>query len=209
MSPSPTRRFRQLFGSSVEAAVITNALDFSDDLARRRTGLRREFEQLSGIGLRPSEVDLRDFFASDRSVHADLNRFGGMWVVGGNVFILRRAMQYSGLDEFIWEKQRSDSHFVYGGYSAGSCVLAPSLRGIELVDPPEKVPDGYQPDVISEGLGILSYCIAPHFDSDHPEPLLINNVVDYFETHHVPYKALRDGEAIIVGAENSRSSCKG
>ena len=107
-------------------------------------------------------------------------------------------MHYSGLDEFIWEKQRSDPHFVYGGYSAGSCVLATSLRGIDLVDPPEQVPNGYEPDVIWEGLGILRYCVAPHFDSDHPESPLIKDVIDYFETHGLPYKALRDGEAIVV-----------
>ncbi|MGH8178822.1 MAG: Type 1 glutamine amidotransferase-like domain-containing protein, partial [Steroidobacter sp.] len=94
--------------------------------------------------------------------------------------------------------QKSDGDFVYGGYSAGSCVLAPSLKGIEVVDPPELVPTGYEPEVIWDGLGVLSYCIAPHFDSEHPESLLIDDVVDYFERHGISYRTLRDGEAIIL-----------
>ena len=48
-----------------------------------------------------------------------------------------------------------------------------------------------------EGLGLLEYSIAPHYRSDHPESEAIETVVAYFEQHGIPYRALRDGEAII------------
>ena len=51
-----------------------------------------------------------------------------IWVNGGNVFLLRRAMQQSGLDNVIIER-KSDDGFVYSGYSAGACVVGPTLRG--------------------------------------------------------------------------------
>jgi hypothetical protein len=54
---SQPTRFRQLFGRSLKVAVITNALDFSDDLARRRRGLEFECEQLSALSLQPFELD--------------------------------------------------------------------------------------------------------------------------------------------------------
>jgi dipeptidase E len=194
---SEPKRFGQLFKNSMDIAVITNALDFSDD-RRNRKHLKAEFKQLAGLGLRASEIDLRAFFAPAASVRAELEKFGGVWVVGGNVFILRRAMSYSGFDEFIWHKQRTDPAFVYGGYSAGACVLAPSLKGVELMDPPEPAPDGYKAEIIWEGLGILDFSIAPHFQSKIAESKQATEMVAYFETHGISYRALRDGEAFVV-----------
>lgn len=100
--------------------------------------------------------------------------------------------------DLLIEKASSPEPFVYASYSAGACVLGPALRGIDLVDPPEQSADGYEQEVIWEGLGLLPFCIAPHFDSDHPESPLIEEVIDYFEVHRIPYRALRDGEAIVV-----------
>ena len=48
---------------------------------------------------------------------------------------------------------------VYAGYSAGPCVLAPSLRGLELCDDAGAV-DG---EVIWDGLGVLDHAIAPAY----------------------------------------------
>jgi hypothetical protein len=60
--------------------------------------------------------------------------------------------------------------FVYSGYSAGPCVLAPSLRGLETVDNPDVVPEVYGDKPIWDGLGVLNYAIVPHVNSpDHPE----------------------------------------
>jgi dipeptidase E len=86
----------------------------------------------------------------------------------------------------------------YGGYSAGVDILQPHLHGIELVDDPDIVPVGYLPDIIWDCLGLLPYCVAPHYKSAHPESAGIDKTVDYYITHHVPFIALRDGEAIVI-----------
>jgi len=127
-----------------------------------------------------------------------LEAFDGIWVLGGNVFILRRAMQYSGLDQLLAEKTAASTSFVYSGYSAGACVLGPTLEGIHLVDSPEQSAEGYDSKVIWEGLNLLPYSIAQHFRSDHPESLQIDHVVKYFEEHAMPYRTVRDGDAIVV-----------
>ena len=48
------------------------------------------------------------------------------------------------------------------------------------------------------GINILPYAIAPHYKLDHPESSMIEDAVRYFEDHHITYKALRDGEAILI-----------
>ena len=195
---SQPTRLRELFDDSRRIAVISNALDISSDNGRRNRRVTEEIEELSDLGLRPKAVDLREFFGSLNATRSMLEEFDGAWVLGGNVFILRRAMKYSGFDQLLSEKASASAPFVYAGYSAGACVLGPTLKGIHLVDPPEQSADGYDPEVIWEGINLLPYSIAPHFDSDHPESLHINDVIEYFEAHDIPYRKLRDGEAIVV-----------
>jgi dipeptidase E len=193
----PTR-LRDLFAESKRIAVISNALDFSSDHDRRNGRVTEEIEELAELGLKPKPIDLREFFGSPDATRRMLEGFDGVWVLGGNVFILRRAMKYSGFDQLLSEKASASKTFVYAGYSAGACVLGPTLKGIHLVDAPEQSADGYDAEVIWEGINLLPFSIAPHFDSDHPESLQINDVVRYFEAHEIPYRKLRDGEAIVV-----------
>lgn len=86
----------------------------------------------------------------------------------------------------------------YGGYSAGIDVMQPHLHGIELVDNPNEVPEGYDKEIIWDCLGIIPYCVAPHYKSDHPESADIDKTVAYYIDNHIPFIALRDGQAIVI-----------
>jgi peptidase E len=70
---------------------------------------------------------------SSRALEEVVASLDALWVVGGNAFVLRRALSQSGLDAVL-TRRAGDSAFVYAGYSAGSCVMGSTLRGIELVD---------------------------------------------------------------------------
>ena len=94
---------------------------------------------------------------------------------------------------------RSDE-VVYAGYSAGAVVAGPSLVGIDLVDDPTEVPEGYMPEPLWDGLGFVDYTIAPHYKSDHPESAMVDDVVAYLQEHRLDCRPLRDGEVIIVDA---------
>jgi len=120
-----------------------------------------------------------------------------LWVTGGNSFVLRRAFKLSGLDSILKRKLGEDD-FVYAGYSAGVCVLTPTLEGIHLADEPEATPEGYSGEVIWSGLNIVPFCIAPHYRSDHFESALIEKSVEYFIAHKIPFVALSDGEALLL-----------
>jgi dipeptidase E len=98
--------------------------------------------------------------------------------------ILKRLAQKDGL--------------LYGGYSAGVCVLAPTLRGIEIVDDPNVKPYGDNAETIFEGLNIIDYSVVPHYQSNHPESEKMETVVEYMKKNEIPFKTLKDGEVIVM-----------
>ena len=111
------------------AVVIANAMDPAP------AGVRRdavEYE-LAGLGFDAVELDLRDYFGHRQRLREDLGGADVAWLRGGNTFMLRHALRYSGGDVVFTDLLAADA-LVYAGYSAGACVLAPSLRGLELVD---------------------------------------------------------------------------
>ncbi len=166
-----------LLGDNKRTAIIANAQD-SKPADSRSERVQQEVESLTALGLQPEELDLRDYFGKATELNVVLKDFGYIWVRGGNVFLLRKAYKQSGFDNLIVRLLREDK-IAYGGFSAGVCILAPSLLGIELVDPKDEIAEGYEKDVIWDGLGILNYAVAPHYRSDHPESEDIEKCVEY------------------------------
>ena len=181
--------------------VIRNALDFSNEHERLREGREREFLELRKLGLFPEEIDLREYFDAPEDLGGAVGKFDALWVVGGNTFVLRRAFQQSGLDAILLEKVR-DEQFVYAGYSAGICVVTPTLRGIDLVDDPEVIPEGYSKQIIWDGLGLVPFSFAPHYRSDHPESELVEKSVEFFIENKIPFIALHDGDVYVEDLKN-------
>ena len=185
--------------SGSAAVVIANALDYTDDVPRKHAGTARAIEALSRLGFTAHEIDLRSFFGRPQALRERLADIGLIWVVGGNSFLLRRALRQSGLDEYLLRRKGDDS-LVYGGYSAGAIVVTPTLAGIEFVDPPDVLAHGYDPEIVWDGLGLVSYSIAPHYKSDHPDSQRIDQTVQHFIYHKILFKALRDGAVIVSNA---------
>lgn len=191
-----------LVGDNKRTAIIMNAQDAKTPESRTER-LQQEIESLTALGLQPEELNLRKYFGKPDELKEFTKNFGLIWVRGGNVFLLRRAFKQSGFDEIITNLLKNDQ-IAYGGFSAGVCVLAPSLKGIELVDPKDEIADGYDKEVIWDGLGVLGYAIAPHYKSDHPESDDIQKCVEYFADNHILFKTLRDGEIIVVNGSDEK-----
>jgi dipeptidase E len=191
-------RLVELLDAPGPVAVIANAIDgASDDV--RREDVERELEALAELGLDAEELDLRDYFGASGRLAARLARYRLVWVRGGNTFMLRHALAASGADEILAGLVAQDA-LVYGGYSAGCCVLAPSLRGLELVDEPEAVTEVYGVPPTWDGLALIAYAFVPHVDSpEHPETEACSRLAEHYRAKGVAYRTLRDGEAIVVG----------
>lgn len=189
----------RLLGDRRRTAAIHNAADLLNADERQNTVVDVT-DQLESIGLEPTEIDLREYFGKSEELRAKLAQFDLLWVRGGNCFVLRRAFKMSGADRIVTDLLRED-RIVFGGYSAGIDMLTPSLHGAELVDDVYAVPDGYEPEIIWDGLNLIPYAIAPHYKSDHPESADIDKSVEYLIDNHIPFIALRDGEAIVVDGD--------
>lgn len=191
-------RLLDLVGTNKRVAMVANAKD-SETASVRATKVAEELADLSALGLKPFELDLRDFF-DKKITKKDLQGCGLVWVRGGNVFILRLAMKLSGFDEILRECL-ADDEFVYGGFSAGGCVLSPSLVGFDIVDDASLTNTAYGYKADYSGLGLLGYHFEPHFKSDHPESADIDKEIVKLEKLGLPYRTLRDGEALIIDGD--------
>jgi len=187
----------RLAGEAARVAVVANSIDGAPaDI--RREGVQRELDDLRGLGLRPYELDLRDLAGAD-DVERALDGVDAVWVRGGNSFVLRLAMRRCGADGVLVDALRRDA-LVYAGYSAGGCVMAPDLRGLELVDPVEDVERVWPgAELVWEGLGVLDRAFVPHWRSPgHPETELIDDVVARYDADGTPCWKLRDGQVLLV-----------
>ena len=187
-------KLKKLIPKNNKTAYISNALDFSIDLKRREESEKEDIKQLTHIGLDVELMDLRHYFNQRNALKRKIKQFGVIWVRGGNCFVLRQAMRLSGFDNILRSLVGVDD-VLYGGYSAGICVLSSSLKGLELVDDAKQNP--YNQPVIWDGLGIFDYSIVPHYKSDHPESEGMNKVIEYYIKNKILFIALKDGEVII------------
>jgi dipeptidase E len=171
-----------------------NALDGHDE-TRRAADSRTQIANLNSIGLNAEDLDLRTM--NPTTVRQSFGDPDFVWVSGGNVFTLRMAMARSGIDQILIERITQD-RLVYAGYSAGPCVLAPSLAGLERCDPIEPCVATYG-GVRFDGLGILDRPFVPHLNSpSHPESAALGEVATAYEAAGQPYWALSDGQALVV-----------
>lgn len=172
------------------AALIPNALDGLPAKVRE-VSVRRDAADLAPLGLQVSEIDLRDPDAARRLAAVDI-----VWVRGGNVFALRRALADTGTDQVLTDLIRRDA-ITYGGYSAGACVLAPDLSGLERVDDITAVADP-----VMTGLGVLDRPFVPHVRSPgHFEADACDALAAWYQSAGQPHWALRDGEVLIVDGD--------
>lgn len=176
---------------------VPNALDFTTaDPERRRAGISFDLEQMHGVGLDTEMLDLKDYFGAKRRLQEKLDGLGGVWLRGGNSFVLRQAMRLSGMDELIIAMlPRTD--FLYGGYSAGGCVLSPDLSCYTIVDNPHDHPYPQLQETVWTGLGIIPFAFMPHYDSDHPESADVGREIQRCIDAKQLFKALRDGEVLV------------
>jgi dipeptidase E len=181
-----------------KVAYIHNALDFATDLERRKNSDAADISDLERLGFIVDILDLKEYFNNSEELEEKLKHYDILWVRGGNTFVLAQAMRLSGFDEIVKKYFRNNKDIVYGGYSAGICILGPTLRGIHLADDPYQKPYGEEYETIWDGLSILDYSIAPHYKSDHKESEDIDKTIEYMIDNKILFKALRDGEVIIL-----------
>ncbi|MBY4131521.1 Type 1 glutamine amidotransferase-like domain-containing protein [Rhodococcus fascians] len=194
--------FVQLTGPPGDLAVIANASD-AWPAAARDSSLLSEFGPLRALGYRPKEIDLREYVGRPDAFERALDGFGAVWVRGGNTFVLRAQLARSGADDILTRRVRGDS-IVYGGYSAGACVAAPSLIGVEDADDPGEVRPATGIDTVWDGLELVDFSIVPHLDSVLDENDSGWATLRRLRRDGVRSHGLTDEQAIVVDDSGTR-----
>lgn len=174
-------------------AYIPNAIDHLSDSLRASITAENEAD-LTSIGISFERLDLKAYFSNPLELSRELEHYSGVWITGGNVFVLRQAMRLSGFDTAISECNQRP--FLYSGYSAGVCVLAPRLDALKLVDNPMSHPSQPHCEILWQGLNLIDFTVVPHYKSDHPESRLIDKVVKHCKENDIAYRTLCDGEVL-------------
>lgn len=184
--------------TSGKFGYIPNALDYtSADPERKKTHIAYDIKDLTVYDADAEVLDLKNYFGKTDDLLTKLRSLGGVYVSGGNTFVLRQAMKISGFDTlFQGLKQRND--FLYVAYSAGVAVLAKTLKYYSITDNAYDFPYQQIKQPIWEGLGILDFIFEPHYDSDHPESESTDKEIKELIKDKVLFKAYRDGEVLIV-----------
>lgn len=187
-----------LLGPVKRMAYISNAKDYKS-ASDRQAKVEENFAYWRSIGLEPTEIDLRPYF-NKTGAEKTLEGFEFVWLAGGNAFLLRRALSYTGLDDYLRKKVR-DNSIIYGGESAGAIMTGPTLEGSEddstNEDDPNYVPKPYEKTVMWDGLGLTDFIVVPHYQS--PEIAeSIEGYIGYIEKKKWTYEKITDDQAIIV-----------
>ena len=177
------------------AAVVLNALDAFGESRSRDLG--SELARLEGLGYEAAELDLRRHFGDRVSLGELLSQLDLVWVVGGNAFVLGRAIAASGFAPLLHHRAEIGP-FIYSGYSAGACAAAPDLAGLELVDDPRVHGVGHPHGLEPKALNLVPFRVVPHWDSDHPESGQMAAVADVLRRRGLEYRLLRDGESLLL-----------
>lgn len=185
-----------------KVAYINNALDCKTDLEKKQQSDAMEISDLEKLGFSVDILDLKQYFYKYEKLKEKLDNYDVLWVRGGNTFVLAQAIRLSGFDKILKMYFKNSKDILYGGYSAGICILGPTLKGVHLADDPYQKPYGQEYPIIWEGLSILNYAFVPHYKSDNKEfediYKSIEYMIEYMIDNKIPFKALRDGEVIII-----------
>lgn len=160
----------------------------------KQQGIQEDVKELEDLGFDVTVISLKDYFYNKEELRRKLDKFNAFYVIGGNTFALRQAMFLSGFDEYL-KSIKDNPNYLYAGYSAGICVLAKDMHGLEVCDDPNINPYGIE--TIWEGLGYFDYIFLPHYKSNHKETKLIDDSVEYCNKNNIKYRTLRDGDVII------------
>lgn len=195
---SQLERLQAMVGDNKKMLFIDNAKDtlLPDERAAHVAEKKSEFET---AGFEFYELDLRHYFDDQAQLAEIVAASGLVWASGGNTFLLRRAMSYSGLDTILTDCLKNDL-CAYGGSSAGAIIATKTLRGTENGDDPYIVPPPYKEDIIWNGLGLIYPQLVPHFGSDWFGDEA-QAMADYFDGNGMKYETLSDGEVYIVDGE--------
>ena len=191
-------KYKKLFWKQKDILYIANALDMVQDLKWKANHEKEDIGSLEDLWFVVEWLDLREYFWKKSELEKKLANYWGVFVSGGNVFVLNQSFKLSWFWKIIQAYDENNPEFVYAGYSAWVCVLSPSLDWYDIVDDAKMFPYKELQEQVWRGLWVINFNFSPHYDSDHPESDLIDKEIKYCIQNKILFKAVRDWEVLII-----------
>lgn len=190
----------EMVGENRRVLFSKNAED-GMDAGERAAKVEEKRGMFEGMGFEFLELDLRDYFGKIDELDKFVREWkpGLVWCGGGNTFVLRKALSYSGMDEVLGRDVRRGK-YVYGGSSAGAIVAGPSLAHFEVGDDPYVCLPGYANELIWEGMGLTGERVVPHADTDWYGEVAASRA-EVFSRLGLAHVVLNDSDVLIVEGE--------
>ena len=192
----------ELVGKNKNVVVIANALDDKNE-KHRKDRVKKEIAMLKELGLQPEELDLRNYFNRGKQLSEYIKTKSLIWIRGGNVFILRRAMMACEFDRYILPLIKNGK-IAFGGYSAGTIIACRDLLASEIVDDIYSVPNDYPVDYLNtKGLNLLDSYIIPHWNSTEEWAKNIRKYGNYLKSKNRKIITINDGDVYYCNNNNA------
>lgn len=173
---------------------ISNSRDLYPDTDIKLSKIEADRDLLRNIGFEIIDLSLKDYFGKEELLRNNLKQYNAFCLIGGNTFVLRKAMELSGFDNYLKDNLYNEN-ILYMGYSAGICVLSKTLKGLDIVDEPVNIYN--DDDVNYNGINIFEETFLPHYKSDHPESEAVDKVYNYLVENNMKFITLSDGDVVI------------
>lgn len=190
---------KTMLPENARIGIISNAKDGAPTPGIPLQNVLTEFH--TSISNRTEVIDLKEYFGKQELLGECIKNLDLLRVTGGNTYVLLDAMRLSWLDNILQELFKNNHPLVYGGDSAGVCVLAPTMQWMEIIDEPELNPYGTTRTLWENGLQLLDYMVIPHYKSTYNGGNMGRKtelMEKYLQENHIAYKPLQDGEVIII-----------
>lgn len=190
---------KAMLPQNARIGVIPNAKDGVAHIEEVHTTILNECKNT--LSANAEIIDLQDYFTNHDILEQLIKNLDLLRVIWGNTYVLRDAMKLSWLDNILKKLSTEKYSLIYGGDSAGVCVLAPTLQGMEFIDDPTVNPYRTSRSPIESGLQLINYMIIPHYKSTYKGWEMwrkTEHMEKYLQEHNIAYKTLKDGEVIII-----------
>ena len=181
--------------SSIKVGLVSNAKDYKSP-SDRLESVQKVLGYFSAL-CQVEEIDLLKYPRGENLLDK-FKEFDVIWLVGGNTYSLRWAIEQSSGKDVL--KQALESGVIYGGDSAGAIIAGPTLKHFEKADDPTQAPEA-----LYDGLGFVDVVVLPHWDSEAFHEIFVvakeKLNAENYKTIELPdsgYVLVEDDKVIVV-----------
>ncbi len=125
------------------------------------------------LGIIVDELDVSK--ASKEEIVSKLTNNDYIYVAGGNTFYLMQELKKSGADKIIIDQINKGKNYI--GESAGSMIVAPDIKYVEIMDDRTEAKSLDNDDAF----GIIDFYPVPHY-TNYPFEEAVEKIVDVYDS---------------------------